>query len=171
LDSPHPYASQAYTWLLQLRPTSFYWATGEDLANYPQCARLADCSVSVNSLGNPFLWWLGTLAVLVAVVLGIIRRDWRAWAALSGLAFGWLPWLLYPERTTFTFYSIAFLPWVIFTLCYVFSVITQYEWGRITTYVSLTAIAIVSIFFYPVWVAMPIERNYWQTLMWLRSWI
>ena len=171
LSDPHPYQAGALGWLLQIRPTSFFWAGPAELAALPGCARMQNCSAAVTSLGNPLLWWLATLAIVITIVLGIIHRDWRAVAALSGIAFGWLPWLLYPERTTFTFYAIVFLPWLIFTLCYALNYLRRWPWGHNAIAITVTAIVLVSIAFYPIWTAIPIERTYWERLMWLRSWV
>jgi len=171
LDSPHPYESQAASWLLQIRPTAFFWGDDAYLANYPRCERLHHCSMAINSLGNPILWWLGFAAILATIWFGWVYRDWRGLASLSGIAFGWLPWLLYPDRTTFTFYSIAFLPWIIFTICYAFTMIRNWRWGRDLTLALVIVIVAVSIWFYPIWTALPIERSYWESLMWLRTWV
>ena len=49
------------------------------------------------------------------VWLVISRRDWRAGAVLASLAAGWLPWFWYAdhnERTMFSFYAVAFLPFL-----------------------------------------------------------
>ena len=41
------------------------------------------------------------------------RRDWRAGAILAGVAAGYLPWFLYQERTIFSFYAVAFVPYLV----------------------------------------------------------
>ena len=51
-----------------------------------------------------------------------MRRDWRAGAALLGIAAGWLPWIwfyLHDQRTEFYYYAVAFEPFLIIaiTLC------------------------------------------------------
>ena len=171
LSDPHPYASPAWAWIMQLRPTAFFWGTNEDFPNYAGCARLRDCTMAINALGNPFLWWLAALAILATIWFGILLRDWQALAVLSGLAFGWLPWLLYPERTTFAFYSIAFLPWLILTLCYAFWIVRHWRWGRRFTLITVSLIVLVSILYYPIWTALPIEHSFWRSLMLLPSWI
>jgi len=171
LTESHPYAAGALSWLVQWRPTAFYWATDAELAAIPGCAELEQCAATINSVGNPILWWLGATAILVTIWFGIWFRDWRATAVLSGILFGWAPWLLYPDRTTFTFYAIAFLPWVILALCYVFNIMRDYRWGRIAVTVTLALIVAVSVLFYPIWTGIPIERSTWENLMWLNSWI
>ena len=73
------------------------------------------------------LWWCAAAAILVAVVWLFRYRDWRAGAVLSGIVAGWLPWFAYAHRTIFTFYSIAFTPWVVLTLVYVIGLVVGPE--------------------------------------------
>ena len=52
--------------------------------------------------------------------LVISRRDWRAGAVLASLAAGWLPWFFYADhndRTMFSFYAVALLPFMIIAIC------------------------------------------------------
>jgi len=184
LSAEHPYAANPLGWLIQWRPTVFYWRQGAEVAELPECAGLADCVMSVTSLGNPILWWLACASFLI-IAIGLVKRDWRALAAISGVIAGWTPWLLYTDRTIFTFYSIAFTPWMIFTLGYACTVLLEFRaapnsvalWGSGTLTARAIVIALVltilavSALFYPIWTAQPIEFTHWQSLMWLPSWI
>jgi dolichyl-phosphate-mannose--protein O-mannosyl transferase len=176
LTKEHTYESNPWGWLLQLRPTSFYWrktVLGEDGCTADECAR------AVTSLGNPLVWWVGTAALLFAVYALLRHRDWRAGAVLSGVIAGWVPWLFIAERTIFTFYSIAFAPWVYLAIGYL--VVTGWErvgddprsqrLGRWATGVLLGIFVAVSAFFYPVWTGMQIPYELWQAHMWLGTWV
>jgi len=183
LETPHPYAAGPAGWIIQLRPTSFYYSsevsglTGADA----QAACGADaCSQAITSLGNPLVWWLGAAAVIVALVWLFWFRDWRAGAVLSGLVGGWLPWLAYAHRTIFTFYAVAFLPWVVLTLTYVIGLVigSKQEVAPRTRTITIWVVAgvvalvvAVSAFFYPIWTAWTIPHDQWQIRMWLRTWI
>ena len=117
LDSEHSYEAHPAGWILQLRPTSFYWqspAPGD-----PDCGA-ERCIQAITSLGNPVIWWLGVLALVVVLWAALLRRDWRAWAVLAGYAATYLPWFAYSHRTIFTFYAIALAPYV--ALAVVFAV-------------------------------------------------
>ena len=175
LTSDHTYEANPWGWLLQLRPTSFYWRKtvfGEDGCTAEECAR------AVTSIGNPLIWWVGTAALLYAVFALLVRRDWRAGAVLSGVVAGWVPWLFIAERTIFTFYSIAFAPWVYLAVGYLVVVgwdrVGQDEHsrhqGRWATGVLLTIFVLVSAFFYPIWTGMQVPHGFWQVHMWLDSW-
>ena len=74
---------------------------------------VAECVQYIASLGNLFVWWGATLGLLVVAFLWLLGRDWRAGAALSGVVAGWLPWFLYQTRTIYSFYAVAFVPWLV----------------------------------------------------------
>jgi dolichyl-phosphate-mannose--protein O-mannosyl transferase len=42
---------------------------------------------------------------------------------------------------------------------------------RLTVGIVLGLIALVSLFFYPIWTAMPVPYEFWLSHMWLKSWI
>lgn len=115
LDSEHPYMSSPFGWLLQVRPTSFYWPDVEELAGV-DCG--ADrCVEAITSVGNIPVWWAALAALAVAVLgLALRDRDWRVWVALIGYIGLYLPWFMYLNRTIFTFYTVAFVPFVVLVL-------------------------------------------------------
>jgi len=45
-------------------------------------------------------------AIILALVIFILKRDWRFGALLLVFAAGYLPWFLYPNRTMFFFYAL-----------------------------------------------------------------
>lgn len=110
LDSEHPYMSHPAGWLVQWRPTSFYWRGTDDMAG--QCSGSSDCVQAITSIGNLGLWWPAVVALVVAIILAIRTRDWRWWVPLMGYAGLYLPWFSYAHRTIFTFYVVAFVPFV-----------------------------------------------------------
>ncbi|GAB2456069.1 dolichyl-phosphate-mannose--protein mannosyltransferase [Xylanimonas ulmi] len=180
LVSDHDYKSNPIGWIVQWRPTSFYWQPSEPGTG--GCADGSSCTAAVTSLGNPLLWWLAALAIIAVIILGITRRDWRALAVLSGTIAGWVPWVVTyadTQRTVFTFYSIAFTPWVVLTLVYVGVVALEHSEHQrrlrrqvvAAIVVVVVAICAVSALFYPLWTAQEVSIEYWRGLMRLRSWI
>lgn len=183
LTTPHTYSAHPLGWIVQWRPTSFWYPTevSELSGDAARQACGADrCSEAITALGNPVLWWCAAAAVIVAVVWLLRFRDWRAGAVLSGLVAGWLPWFLYAHRTIFTFYSIAFVPWVVLTLTYVLGLVIgpkdelewrQRRWAVRAVGVLVVLIVAVSAFFYPIWAAWTVPYGFWHSHMWLTSWI
>lgn len=180
LTSEHAYSAHPLGWLIQWRPTSFYYPTeiSQLRGDAAREACGADaCSQAITSLGNPVIWWCAALAVLVALYWLIVKRDWRAGAVLSGIAAGWLPWFAYAHRTIFTFYSIAFTPWVVLTLVFVLALLVhspdpvQRRRGIVVGTALIVAAGAVSAFFYPIWTAWVVPYDFWHLHMWLASWI
>ncbi len=176
LTSEHTYEAHPLGWILQWRPTSFYWRSydpGEAGCEVERCAR------AITSLGNPVLWWTAALAILVALWALVRLKDWRALAVLSGIVAGWAPWFLYAERTIFTFYSIVFTPWVVLTLVYAMTLALERTEHRpvararvrVGLTVLITTIGAVSVFFYPIWTAWQVPYWFWRLHMWLPTWI
>lgn len=175
LDTPHPYQANPLGWLLMIRPTNFYYR-GYDYGEHG--CEVARCASHILSVGNPLIWWLGTLAILACVVLAIRHRDGRAAAALAGIVGGYLPWLMYMDRTIFTFYTVAFEPWVVLCLAYVLGLLLgppgaereRRLAGGLFVGSLLTLIVMVSAFFWPIWTGQVIDLEQWQWRMWLPSW-
>lgn len=176
LTSEHSYEAHPLGWPLQIRPTSFAW---DELPDPWQTCGWDRCVQAVLDIGNPLVWLGAAVAIPFLVFWGVARGDWRAWAALSGYAAGWLPWLAYSHRTIFTFYSIAFAPWVVLCLTYLLGKIRgapdaperRRDAGLFWAGVVLLAILAVSAFFYPIWTAEVVPYRFWQLHMWLPSWV
>jgi len=176
LASDHPYESKPWSWIVQGRPTSFFYESPERGTN--GCA-VDSCSEAITSLGNPIVWWGATLALFVLVVCWVGRRDWRAGAILGAFAAGWLPWFAYPERTIYSFYAVAFLPYLVLALTYVLGLLLgppdappdRRMRGAVMAGSVVVLAVLVGAFFLPVWTAETIPNQQWQMRMWLPSWV
>ena len=175
LDSEHPYQAHPLGWPLMLRPTNFYYRSYEYGEHGCEVAR---CASHILSVGNPVIWWLGALAVIATLVIAILWRDGRAWGALAGIAGGYLPWLMYSDRTIFTFYAVAFEPWMLLCLAFVLGLVIgppdaepdRRLAGGLFTASLLTLIVLVSAFLWPIWSAQVIDVEQWHWRMWFPSW-
>jgi dolichyl-phosphate-mannose--protein O-mannosyl transferase len=173
LTSEHPYQENALSWLIQLRPTSFYWSTD------PTCGS-DSCAQAITALGNPVVWWVGVIGLGLVVYGAIFWADRRAWAILAGYAAGYLPWFAFLGRTVFTFYTVAFVPFVALALTYGIGTAlgpptaspARRRNGAIIAGVVVVAAIAAAAFFWPIWTGESISRDYWQSHMWLGSeWI
>lgn len=169
--SPHNYQANPLTWLLLVRPTSMYWNADGNSAS------------TILDLANPLIWWAGT-AALVYLLVRLIRRPGGATARvdafiLTGIAAGYLPWLLYLNRTVFQFYAIAFQPFLILALTAALLRVlgsrgdpqSRRSSGIQLVAVFLGACVVLSLFFWPIWSATEIPRWYMTLHFWFRSWI
>lgn len=175
LRAEHPYAAHPLGWLVQARPTSFFYESPEP----PQQLCGADrCSQAVTSLGNPLVWWLGTAALLACVVWVVRRLDGVAALAVAGVAAGWLPWFAYTERAIFTFYAVVLLPWLVLALTWAVARLLAWapdEPRRSTVRGALVAVGLLvvatTLFFWPVWSGRVITFRLWQLHQWLPGWV
>lgn len=78
----HPYCSPWYSWPFMVRPVAYFYKTA---ASVNEPIPVGDATLSqdatkivydVHAMGNPFLWWFSTAAMII--VLGVlIRYGWR----------------------------------------------------------------------------------------------
>jgi len=171
----HPYSANPFGWLFLLRPTAFYYvgqAQGQDGCSFSGCAEY------VTSIANPILWWAASAAVLYLVYRLVRYREWRVGLILMGMVAGYLPWLLYSNRTIFQFYAIVFEPYMILGLVFVIGVILGHRadptWRRTrgigVVTVFLFFVVLVSAFFYPVWTGMQVPEIFARLHYWLPGW-
>jgi len=99
LSAPHSYASAAPTWIFDYRPV---WYSFE---------RAGGDFVGMVAMGNPFLWWLSVIAVVVALALALRRLDGVPLLALAVVAALYLPWFA-ASRTSFLFYMAPVAPFL-----------------------------------------------------------
>ncbi|MFP7695804.1 dolichyl-phosphate-mannose--protein mannosyltransferase [Trueperella sp. LYQ143] len=123
LTTPHTYQSQPWLWLIQGRPVSFFWRDETQLS--ASSCHWDHCVSAITSIGNPAIWWLGLVALGCVIWAALHRRDWRAWAILSGYGAMYLPWFLYSQRTIYQFYAVAILPFVALSLTFAIAVLTK----------------------------------------------
>ena len=170
LDAEHNYASNPLSWPFMTRPTSFYYESPEG------CGADA-CSSTVLAVGNPIIWWAAVLAIPFQVWRWIAARDWRSGAVLVGIAAGWLPWLLYLDRTIFTFYTVVYVPFVVMAVTLTLGSIarglrTRPAWvPAVIIGGYLFAVVAAAWWFYPIWTAELIPYDAWRLRMWLPTWI
>lgn len=178
LSSAHNYEANPWSWLIQGRPTSFYYET-------PSGCGADTCSQEVLALGTPLLWWSATIAL--AVVIGFWIRsvshrigDTSASIIVAGIAAGYLPWFFFQDRTVFTFYSIIFQPFMVLALIYCAQLfLTQlrkrsegsYQLGELVIIALLVVIALNFIYFLPLYMGELIPYQEWINRMWFPSWI
>jgi dolichyl-phosphate-mannose--protein O-mannosyl transferase len=174
LSAEHPYAANALQWLLNIRPTAFYFDsfTGE------ACGVLESCSIAITPLPHPLIWISSVLAMIWVGVRFFKKADLASGAIFIAFLAGWAPWLIYLSRTTFQFYAVAFTPFLLLALSYalhsfwrkgvVLRRAAEREWA-ITAFVVVTLV--LAAFFASLWMGLPVPYWYWRIQMWLPSWI
>ncbi|MFT4219970.1 MAG: glycosyltransferase family 39 protein [Microbacterium sp.] len=177
LTSEHAYATPAWAWPLLTRPTWMYWhLTDEGVAG---CASPGGCPESISSVPNPILWYSAVAAVLWIAYRFAVTRDWRHGFVLTGIAATYVPWLLYPERTIFQFYTVVVLPFMLLALALALREIAgapgsppeRKQSGRWVALVFLTVATLLSAFFYPVWAGWEVPYEFYRLHNWMPSWV
>ena len=179
-DSKHVYQSNPWGWLVLNRPVGV--DAQLDIAPGQQgCAAAAGstCLRQVLLLGNPVVWWFGTIAALWAVIAWVGKRDWRYGLVTVGIAANWLPWLRYDDRPIFSYYAIAILPFIVLGATMLLGEILgprRASTMRRTigaavagSVVVLTMLAFA--WFWPIWTDQLVTNREWLERMWFRRWI
>lgn len=173
LTSEHSYQSNPWSWPVLARPVVFSYdgaAAG--------CAG-GSCVTEVVALGNPLLWWGAVAALLHQAWRWATRWDWRSATIVVGFLAGWLPWLLFQERTVFNFYAIVLAPFMMMAIALSIAMVLRDARVSRARFVATAAVlgalvvacVIVSAFFMPIWVGEPITTEQWQLRMWFPSWV
>ena len=172
---PHNYQANPLTWLLMVRPTSMYYEGSERGQN----GCLADlCGASITGIANPLIWWAATAAIVYLAYRLVRYREWRVGLILMAFGAGYLPWLLYTERTVFQFYTIAFEPFMILALTFAIGHILGTrddpawfrERGFVVVGFYLALVVAVSVYFWPLWTGVQLDYYFLASHWWLPTW-
>ncbi|MFE6997629.1 dolichyl-phosphate-mannose--protein mannosyltransferase [Microbacterium sp. NPDC057659] len=179
LHASHPYASPAWQWPLMMRPTAIWVGNEQGGCGTDHCISV------ISSVPNPLIWFAGMAAALYLLyrfVRGLIDRQPVGPAftmPLIGLAVTYVPWLLYPERTIFQFYTVVMVPFVVIALAVALrslagradAPLSRRQAGQRTVVVFLVVATLLSAFFYPVWTGMSVPYEFWLVHNWMPGWI
>ncbi len=191
-DGPkvHPYCSRWYSWILMWRPVAYFYQTArnttEPVPAYPPLPAGAGPVVyDVHAIGNPFLWWLSTAAILLLVLLLAVRFlegvGWKlpptphTWIALY-LVLNWLahllPWVrvtrctfLYHYMGASVFSGLA-LAWLVDRWLH-----SKHLHYRSAGFTVITVVLLAFVFWLPIYLGLPISVKGYQIRMWFSSWI
>lgn len=182
-SSTHNYEAPALGWPLLLRPTYMHY---RDLGD--------GTAESITGIPNPLIWWGAVAAVIALIVLLVVRAvrrmrevpgpdlpasGWAIAVVLSGIGAGWLPWLFYPDRTIFFFYTIVLTPFLVIALTIALGAVLggpdapapRRAVGGTIVIGMLIVIVAISAFFLPLWTGIPTPIDQIQWRYWLPGWI
>jgi dolichyl-phosphate-mannose--protein O-mannosyl transferase len=191
-DGPkvHPYCSRWYSWLLMWRPVAYFYQTArnttEQVPAYPPLpAGAGKVIYDVHAMGNPFLWWLSTAAVLLLLILLAVRflggDGWKlsptpsTWIALY-LVLNWLANLLPWVRVTRCTFLYHYMGASVFSGLALAWLVDRWLHSDKPDYRSAGATVIVLIllafvFWLPIYLGLPLSTQGYQLRMWFRSWV
>ncbi|MCW2817832.1 MAG: glycosyl transferase, family 39 [Marmoricola sp.] len=176
----HVYQSNPWGWFVLNRPVG----VDSQLDIQPDaqgCAAAAGstCLRQVLLLGNPVVWWCGTLALLWSVVAFVTRRDWRHGLVLVGVAATWLPWFQYDDRPIFSYYASMSLPFVLLSLVLALGEVLgragasrhRRTLGAAAAGTVVVATLLAFAWFWPIWTDQLVTNRQWVERMWFKRWI
>jgi len=165
LTNDHPFESPAWQWLLLLRPTAFLLHLDGDLMTF------------ITALPNPVVWYPAVAALAVLLYRMGSRLDRTAAFLVLAVAAGYVPWLAFPDRTIFAFYTIVFEPFLVIGLAYLLWRLVHgrvrpltARIGRIVVTVLVVAAIAATIFFAPVWYGVWEHEDLLRLRYWLPGW-
>ena len=97
----------------------------------------------------------------------------------AGVAAGYLPWFLYQHRTIYSFYSVAFVPYLCLALAMCLGLVLgrrdasplRRQWGAAIAGCYVLLVVANFAWLLPVLSAEVIPYADWARRMWWRSWI
>ena len=172
LTEPHSYSANPFGWLILRRPTSFYFESD----NLGSSCGASKCAQEILALGTPVLWWFAIFCLFLLIFDAFKHKSRLAVSILAPFLSLYLPWLLITQRTTFYFYSITLLPFLVLAIGYFFHRIRELRPHSelFTLWIPISLVAIVAanfLYFLPIFMGLGIKYAAWQKLMWFVSWI
>lgn len=156
----HGYSSAWWGWPLLLRPEWFYFAHQKGTVNGIIC------------IGNPAIFWL--IPVMTAYLCWTWARHGRS-AAVGLILFGFLgQWLFYAlsPRVSFFPYFYFSMPFVAMGLAWICAQLWKTgRAGKLLVSFYLVLVFGMFIYWYPLLTGLTISDQYYQTHIWLSSWI
>lgn len=171
MTATHPNSSKWYTWPIMMRSV-FYWqgnsGTGTETNAY------------IYLLGNPFIYWLGSLTMIFTILYIIIKlilhknisRDPNTSKLLLFIAVGylanWLPFALIGRVMFLYHYEVALIFSIIAITYWISSL--QPKNKKVVSIVLVFFTLISFIYWSPLTYGLPLDNDQLQQRMWLSGW-
>ena len=197
----HPYCSAWYTWPFVIRPVGYYFqkvdetpTPGSSVFFRLQPSPPKTIYYDVHGMGNPVLWWLAAIAIIILLSILVLRiRTWvtvpetmthqnlfavqltEFWIALYLLvnyAANLLPWMRV-TRCTFLYHYMGASVFAFLALAWIVDRILQgYDlFLRMVGVTIVFLILMAFVFWLPVFLGLPLSPEAFYSRMWLPSWI
>ena len=189
-DEIHPYCSPWYSWLIMGRPIAYFYHTAlntsETVPAYPPLpSGVGEIIYDVHAMGNPILWWLSTLAIILltlVILLGLFKKGKQKFASnqstwlmvylVVNYAANLLPWSIV-SRCTFIYHYMSASVFALMALAWI---VGSWLTSRKIVYrqigISLVILIVAAFCFWlPIYLGLPLSREGYKLRMWLPNWI
>ncbi|MGY2083392.1 phospholipid carrier-dependent glycosyltransferase [Blastococcus sp. SYSU DS0539] len=167
LEATHPYRSDPLGWAWLERPILVYaesCTTSQQEAG--ECEVPPGTVARITMVGSPALWWPALLAYPVLLWRAVVRRDGVAATILVPLVLLWLPWLA-AGKPGYFFYMAPVVPFIALGLVRAVQVAPRPR--LVGGALAVLAVACF-VFFAPIWLGIPLDRDALDLRYWLPSW-
>ena len=166
------YANNAVSWVFQTEPVGLLSSSCPSAD--PVCSPGDKPSVRrVIGVSNPMVWFLGTVALVVTLLLALRRLDPRRGVIVGWAVLLWLPWVVRPHvgvfplaaaRPGYSFYATPLVPALALALgaCWVG---LRGPKRRVVGIVFSLILLLGAVLLYPTWTGMATSRGYLQGLV------
>ena len=161
VDTPHPYSSRWYQWLLDIRPI-LYYMVNEEAAGFT--TRFA-------SFNNPIVSWGGLAALVVTAVQTVRRRCGKGLFIVVGFLAQFIPWILI-TRITFAYHYFPSILFLCLALTYVMNDLAESgrRWKPAVYGLTGSVVGLYALF-YPALVGIRVPTWFMKTFIrWFPSW-
>lgn len=154
----HGYLSSIWSWPLMIRPIWYYYKETSDAA----CRGIV-------AMGNPFFWWSFLVFFVYCIFNFIKTKNEVLFFIIIGYLSNYLFWFI-SLKGGFFYYMLTSTSFMILAVTFVLNKWWK-EDKKILAVLYLLTIMVSFASFYPILNNMPIPKNYFYKLMWLKSWI
>ena len=160
LVSTHPYSSEWYKWIFDIRPILYYLNYFDD-----------GTKSTIGAFVNPVLCWGGLVAIVIMLIEAVFRRDKKALFIFIGYLSQLGPWLLI-TRLTFEYHYFPSVVFLTLAICHIFSTFKRRSRHWVAYVCSFTGVCLVLFcMFYPVLSGASVSTSYaTSALKWLSTW-
>ena len=164
VDTPHPYSSRWYQWIVDGRPI-LYYREQDMLASQ-------GLKSAFSSFNNPLVSWAGLLCIILTGIETVRRRSGRALFILVGYLSQLVPWM-FITRITFAYHYFPSMLFLVMAISYAMNQILRRRRreGKKAVYGLTAGATALYAAFYPVLIGLYVPVFYtWNFLRWLPSW-
>ncbi|MGI0492881.1 dolichyl-phosphate-mannose--protein mannosyltransferase [Alkalinema pantanalense CENA528] len=194
----HPYCSNWISWLMMSVPVAYFYRTGvspyEFLQPNAPSTGAATPIYAVHAMGNPFLWWMSTIAIVFTIVtflshLGkgistvnrlssqqqsilLSNRFWILLYLVVNYAANLLPWMKI-SRCAFIYHYMGALVFALIALALWVDLALQNPQPRLPKIAKgVISLSIVGfIWWMPIYSGLPLSQQDYRLRMWFDLWI